>query len=75
MVAFKADSLIGSTIPLVPSTEIPPSIPSFGLKVLKARRSPSGIQILTRRPPSQPARCATASTSSKIIFLGTGLIA
>ena len=75
MVALKAASLIGSTIPLVPSTEIPPSIPSFGLKVLRARRSPSGIHIRTRRRPSQPALRATASTSSKIIFLGTGLMA
>ena len=52
LMPLEASSLIGSTIPLVPSTEIPPSIPSLGLKVFVASATPSGISIVIRIPPS-----------------------
>ena len=42
MVSIRAASLIGSTIPLVPSIEMPPTIPNLGLKVFLATSSPSG---------------------------------
>ena len=48
--SVSAFSLIGSTMPLVPRTEIPPSMPSLGLKVLLATASPCGMLTVARRP-------------------------
>ena len=75
IVSTSASSLIGSTIPLVPSTEIPPSIPRTGLKVFFAASTPAGILIVTRTDLTSPASSRSASTASRIIFLGTELIA
>ena len=43
-VSTSACSLMGSTIPVVPRMEMPPSIPSRGLKVFFASASPSGTE-------------------------------
>ena len=51
MVSSSACSLIGSTMPLVPRMEIPPSMPRRGLKVFFASTSPSGAEIVTLIPP------------------------
>ena len=75
ILAIRASSLMGITIPLVPSTEMPPSIPSLGLKVFFAISTPSGIDISTAKPPSYSKSPQTSLTASRIICLGTGLIA
>lgn len=75
IVSSRACSLIGSTIPLVPKTEIPPSIPSLGLNVFFASSTPCGMDISILIPPSYPYISHASSTSLKIICLGTRLIA
>ena len=75
MVSTSACSLIGSTIPVVPKIEMPPSMPNRGLKVFFASVSPSGAEITTYRPPVYPSRPQTSSTVSWIIRRGTELMA
>ena len=75
MDATSASSLMGSTMPEVPRMEIPPTMPSRGLKVRAASASPSGTEISTTRPPVYPYSRQTVSTPSRIIFRGTGLMA
>ena len=48
MVATIAASDIGSTMPVVPRIEMPPSIPSIGLKVRCASSAPAGTEIVIR---------------------------
>ena len=69
--SFSASSLMGRTMPLVPSTDSPPTMPRRGLKVFFAISRPPGMEIVT---------CAarfgyTLRTASAIICRGTGLIA
>ena len=81
IVSSSACSLIGSTMPVVPRIEMPPSIPSFPLKVLAASSSPRGTEIVTSIPG--PVRTlsspryftSTSRTASSIILLGVLLIA
>ena len=47
MVSTRACSLIGSTMPVVPRMEMPPSMPRRGLKVFFASASPPGAEIIT----------------------------
>ena len=54
---------MGFTIPLVPRMEMPPTMPSRGLKVRFARASPSGTEITARRPPVYPALAAALSSA------------
>ena len=49
MVAFQALWLYGRTVPCVPRMEMPPTMPSRGLNVCRASRSPSGTLIITRK--------------------------
>ena len=66
---------MGRTMPLVPRMEIPPLIPSRGLKVPPASRWPSGTEMTALRPPDAPDSCSTASACSRIIRLGVELMA
>ena len=75
IVATIACSLIGSKIPLVPSTDSPPSMPSFGLNVRFARASPSGIQTVMCNGSLTFAFSHTSATAANIICRGTRLIA
>ena len=50
-VSMRAVSLMGSTIPLVPSMDMPPVIPRRGLNVFAAMPSPSGTDITAENPP------------------------
>ena len=75
IVSTRAFSLIGSTIPVVPRIEIPPSIPNRGLNVFLAISSPPGTDISTSIPRFAPYFSKIRRQFSRIIFLGTGLIA
>ena len=75
MVSVRACSLMGSTIPVVPRMERPPTIPSLGLNVFWASASPSGAEMVTFSVPQNPASPAACRTASVIIFLGTLLMA
>ena len=66
---------MGSTIPLVPSMDIPPWIPKRLLKVLSATFRASGTRISMESAPLKPASRHTPATCSNIICLGTGLMA
>ena len=48
---MRADSLMGSTMPVVPRMEMPPWMPRRGLKVFLASSTPAGAEITTFRPP------------------------
>ena len=76
MVATKASDEKGRTTPEVPIMEIPPTIPNFGLKVLRASSSPSGTEI-SMTTPCFGIRWASRifSVSAAIIFRGVGFIA
>ena len=75
MVSTMACSLMGSTIPEVPRTDSPPSMPSRGLKVRRARSAPPGMETITSAPPAAPAASSSACTASAIIRRGTRLMA
>ena len=67
-------SFQGSTKPVLPRTEIPPSTPILLFRVSLPTLSPSGIEIVTsapRRPSSSTASC----TAALICAMGFGLIA
>ena len=76
---FQPSSLIGSTIPVVPSMDMPPTIPSLGLKVFFAISTPSGANIVIFKDLSFGKSILfspkTLETSLLIIFIGTGLMA
>ena len=57
-------------MPEVPIMEIPPTMPSLGLKVRRASSSPPGTEIVTSSPPPY-----SADSSRAIICLGAGLMA
>ena len=46
--------LIGSTMPLVPRMEMPPTMPRWGLKVRFPTSSPPGTEMITSMPPEAP---------------------
>ena len=71
----RAVSLMGSTIPLVPRMDIPPTIPRRELNVLSAILSPSGTEISTEIPPVWPYAPQTSSTASFIMLRGTRFMA
>ena len=75
MLASSASSLMGSTMPLVPKTEMPPSMPRRGLKVFFASSTPAGMETTTFMPGASPLSSSTAATACRIICIGTGLIA
>ena len=66
-----ASSLMGSTMPLVPSTERPPSIPSLGLKVRSASSLPLGSITSALKPPFTSKSSLSLASSEVIICLGT----
>ena len=72
---MSAVSLIGSTIPLVPRMDIPPSIPRRGLNVFLAISTPSGTDITVLSPPVYPNDDDTSSRASLIMDRGTRFIA
>ena len=74
-VSMRAVSLIGSTIPLVPRMDIPPTMPRRGLNVFPAISSPSGTDMTAENPPPYENDEATSSSASLIMALGTLLIA
>ncbi len=49
MVSTSACTLFGSTIPVVPRIDIPPWMPSCGLKVFLASASPSGTNTVSKK--------------------------
>src|SRR6266508_2878083 len=63
----------GRTMPVVPRMEMPPTIPSRGLVVLRAMRSPPGTEI-SQTTPAVP-RSSTSPMARLICARGTGLIA
>ena len=42
---------MGSTMPVVPMTEMPPTMPMRGLKVFFASAAPSGMETVIWMPP------------------------
>jgi hypothetical protein len=65
---------MGSTIPVVPIMEIPPTMPRRGLKVFLAMTSPFS-QPISRSNPGSGAFFNTSSTAQRIISRGAGLMA
>ena len=62
-------------MPLVPKTDMPPSMPRRGLNVRAARATPSGMEMVTTRPPVYPWACAAAQAASRIMARGIELMA
>ena len=63
-------------MPVVPSTDSPPTMPSRAFIVFSARRSPPGIAIVTvTSGGGAPFASARSSSCSRIIARGAGLIA
>jgi hypothetical protein len=75
MVLINAALLIGSTIPVVPITEMPSAIPRRGLNVRFASSTPAGIEITIEKPPAYPCAAAISQQASRIMARGTALIA
>ena len=75
MVSTMAFSLIGSMIPVVPRMEIPPSTPSMGLNVRRARSSPLGTDTVMQISSSRSLFWSASQTADSIILLGTRLMA
>ena len=63
----------GRTMPVVPRIEMPPTMPSRALVVLRAIRSPPGTEMTTRTPAA--VRSTASPTAWPIIARGTGLMA
>ena len=66
---------MGRTMPVEPRMEMPPSIPSRGLKVFAASRDPSGTEITASRPPCSPVSSNACRSWSLIICRGPELMA
>ena len=66
---------MGSTMPLVPKMEMPPRMPSRGLKVFWARAAPSGTEITTSRPKTGSVSSRASCTARSIMERGPGLMA
>ena len=73
--AIQAAQENGRTIPVVPSTDSPPTIPSRGFHVRAAKASPPGMEIVISTSGARPSRSARSATTAVIIWRGTGLIA
>ena len=65
----------GTTMPVVPRIESPPTMPRRGFQVFCASASPPGIEISISASGVAPCAAATSSIASVIILRGTGLIA
>ena len=70
IVSIQAAQLNGTTTPVVPRIESPPTIPNRPFKVRSANRTPSRTPTVTQTPPGP-----TSPTAAPIIARGTGLIA
>src|SRR5271169_48548 len=75
MLWIQAEQEYGTTIPVVPRIDSPPTMPSRGLRVLPATTSPPGIDISTATSVAQPNDEAASAIASRIIWRGAGLIA
>src|SRR5271169_845564 len=75
MLWIQAAQEYGTTIPVVPRIDSPPTMPSRGLSVLRATASPPGIEISTSMSVALPRDEAASATASRIILRGAGLIA
>ncbi len=81
IVAVQASEDTGFTMPVVPSMEIPPVMPSLLFSVCMASLSPSGTEIVIfilpeSVIPPRPSASANASCAAcPIIILGTGFMA
>ena len=69
---MNASSDIGRSTPVVPITDIPPSMPSTGLSVFFASSTPAGMEIVTHAPTS--ALPVISSTTLRINVRGPILI-
>ena len=75
MLSISAETLCGSTMPLVPKIEIPPSMPRLELNVFSAIFSPSGAKTVIFMPLRQSNSRQTLRTASAIIFNGVEFMA
>ena len=72
---IQAEQEYGTTIPVVPRIDKPPTMPSRPLSVLAASASPPGMEISISASPLLPVAPATSAMASRIIARGTGLMA
>ena len=72
---IQAAQLKGTTTPVVPRIESPPTMPRRGLRVFWASASPPGMAMVTTTSTASPVAAAISATTSRIIWRGTGLIA
>ena len=72
---IQAEHEKGTTMPVVPSTESPPSMPRRGFQVLAASSAPPGMEISTETSPGAPNSPASTATVSSIMRRGAGLMA
>src|SRR5947209_11255984 len=75
MVAIHAAQENGTTMPVVPRIDRPPTITRRPLRVRFASSSPSGMEISISTSAGAPSTAAAASLACRIIERGTGLIA
>ncbi len=75
MDAIHAAQENGRTMPVVPSTDKPPRIPSLGFIVLRASSAPPSIETVISTSPTPPFSWETSSIAVRIIWRGTGLMA
>ena len=62
-------------MPVVPRMEMPPTIPSLGFHVCLASFSPLRTEMVMSTSGVKPYSCARLSTTSRINWRGTGLMA
>ncbi len=72
MLWIQAEQEYGTTTPVVPRIDSPPTIPSRAFSVRAASASPPGTAISTTASTLPPA---TSASAARIIWRGTGLIA
>lgn len=72
---IQAEHENGTTIPVVPRIDSPPTMPRRGFQVFCAISAPPGTDTSITTSPASPNSAATAATASVIIRRGTGLIA
>ncbi len=75
MVAVKASCDIGRTRPVVPSIEMPPTMPRRALSVLRAISTPCGANTSTAAEHFAPWTASAAATAWVIMRRGPGLMA
>ena len=72
---IQAEHEYGTTIPVVPRIDKPPTMPSRPLSVLAASAAPPGMATSISASPALPVAPATSAMASRIICRGTGLMA